>query len=329
MRLTTLSLSVLLSLPALAAETGPLHDKQPHKPGVKDAQVSLESLEPSHTFEVGGVPDWMVVTNDAVWLANRPQKKVRRIDPAANKVVAEIEFPKQVCSGLASGFGSIWVPLCDAVPGLGRIDITTNTIAATLPFGPIDTEGGITVSTDAVWIVIDTMGTLARIDPKTNTVAATIKLPPSARNPLFADGTLWVSDVENNALIMIDPATNAIIGTLPVGPRPRFMTAANGSLWTLNQADGSLTRIDTKTRMVTATIKAGIPGTGGEIAYGAGAVWTTVFDIPLTRIDGTTNVVTRQWVGSGGDSVRFGFGSVWLTHARAGLLWRFPESTAR
>ena len=53
-------------------------------------------------------------------------------------------------------------------------------------------------------------------------------------------------------------------------------------------------------------------------------MWATVFDVPLTRIDASTNKVVRQWVGNGGDSLRYGFGSLWLTDYKKGLLSRFP-----
>ena len=74
-----------------------------------------------------------------------------------------------------------------------------------------------------------------------------------------------------------------------------------------------MTRIDTSTRKVTATIPVGIPGVGGEICYGADSVWATKFGIPLTRIDTKANKVSRQWVGRGGDALRFGYDSIWLT----------------
>jgi hypothetical protein len=38
-----------------------------------------------------------------------------------------------------------------------------------------------------------------------------------------------------------------------------------------------------------------------------------------------TNKVVRQWVGQGGDSLRFGYHSIWLTDYKKGLLWRIPE----
>jgi YVTN family beta-propeller protein len=111
---------------------------------------------------------------------------------------------------------------------------------------------------------------------------------------------------------------------VPVGPKPRFLAAGGGSIWTLNQGDGTVSRIDEKSRKVVATIQAGIPGTGGDIDYGAESVWPTVFGVPLTRIDATTNTVVRQWVGKGGDSLRFGYDSIWLTDYKKGLLLRIP-----
>jgi YVTN family beta-propeller protein len=95
-----------------------------------------------------------------------------------------------------------------------------------------------------------------------------------------------------------------------------------GSIWTLNQGNGSVTRVDAKTRSVTAKIPAGIPGPGGDICYGAGAVWATVFDVPLTQISPESNKVVRQWIGAGGDAIRFRQDSLWLTDLRNGLLWR-------
>jgi hypothetical protein len=68
----------------------------------------------------------------------------------------------------------------------------------------------------------------------------------------------------------------------------------------------------------------GIPGTGGSIGYGAGPVWATSFDVPLTVIGATTNKVLRQWVGRGGDSLSFGYDSIWLSDYHRGLLWRIP-----
>jgi YVTN family beta-propeller protein len=122
----------------------------------------------------------------------------------------------------------------------------------------------------------------------------------------------------------VDAITGKIIDSVAVGPKPRFLTAGGGSIWILNQGDGTVSRVDEKSRKVIATIQVGIPGAGGDIGYGADSVWATVFDVPLTRIDATTNKVLKQWIGKGGDSLRFGYGSIWLTDYKKGLLLRIP-----
>jgi virginiamycin B lyase len=44
--------------------------------------------------------------------------------------------------------------------------------------------------------------------------------------------------------------------------------------------------------------------------------------VPLTRVNASTNKVIRQWVGEGGDSLRVGFDSIWITDYKRGLLER-------
>ena len=106
----------------------------------------------------------------------------------------------------------------------------------------------------------------------------------------------------------------------------RFQTFGAGSVWTLNQGDGTISRVDTKSRKVVATVEVGIPGTGGEIAFGLGHVWATVFQIPISEIDPETNKVTRQWFGPGGDSIRAGHGAIWLSDLRGHSLSRIDPA---
>src|ERR1039458_2559046 len=297
------------------------------KLGVKEVQIPFASLKPSATVKVGGTADWVLVTDDAVWVASTKPYAVERIDSVTNKVVATVDVSGEACSGLAYGFGSIWVPLCGDTPALVRIDAVKNTISATLPIAPAGPEGGITASDDSIWMVTDKNGTLSRIDPTTNTVRQKISIPPGSYNPLFRAGIIWITGFDSYVLVAVDAAAGKVLESVPVGPKPRFLTAGDGSIWTLNQGDGTVSRVDEKSRKVIATIQAGIPGAGGDIGYGADSVWATVFEVPLTRIDATTNKVMRQWVGNGGDSLRFGHDSI--AH---GLQERFafanPHSTS-
>jgi virginiamycin B lyase len=316
-----LALILAASTLATVAQTPGSEGNVP-KPGIKDVQVPFASIRASATIKVGGTADWVLVTDDAVWVASTKPYAVLRIDPSTNKILATIRVPGEACSGLASGFASIWVPLCGKKAALVRVDATRNRISAILPILPAGPEGGITASEDSVWIVSDKNGTLNRIDPSTNHVRQKISILPGSYNPLFSNGIVWVTGAESSLLTAVDAATGKVLESMPVGPKPRFLTVGGGSVWTLNQGDGTVSRVDEKSRKVIATIQVGIPGAGGDIGYGGESVWPTVLAVPLTRIDASTNKVVRQWVGKGGDSIRLGFDSLWLTDYKQGLLSR-------
>jgi YVTN family beta-propeller protein len=256
-----------------------------------------------------------------LWVANGPLNSVHRLDPKTNQIAATVTVGKRPCSGLTEGFGSIWSPSCGDKT-VARIDEKTNTVIATVPVGPGESEGGIAASSDAIWLVSDPAGKLARIDPKTNTVAELIDIPAKSAAVFYADGGIWVTTPEKNMLTRVDAKSNKVTDSIEVGPGPRFLTAGAGSVWTLNQGDGTVSRVDTKTRKVVATVEVGIPGSGGEIAFGFGHVWATVFTIPISEIDPESNKVVRQWTGNGGDSIRAGHDSVWLSNLRDHNVWR-------
>jgi len=172
----------------------------------------------------------------------------------------------------------------------------------------------------------DAAGALVRINPATNTVIATIQIAPGSFAVAFGGDAIWVTSNAESVLTRVDPNTNTVVATIPVGQKPRFLAVGAGSVWTLNQGDGTISRVDMTTNRLTASIDAGLPGGGGEIAVGAGSVWVTMMEIPLTRIDVATNAVVQQFVGKGGDSVRFGFGSVWLSDLAGGKLLRLDPA---
>jgi virginiamycin B lyase len=324
-----LALAIAVSTGLLCAQDTPLPaatKKRPPsapKPGVAAPGVKREmsAIQPLAVFSVEGAPDWQVITDDAVWVTNGPKGTVHRLDPKTNRVVAAISVGKRPCSGLAAGFGSIWVPNCGDQT-LSRIDLKTNQVTATLPIPPSQSEGGIAASPDAVWLVTDAKGVLSRIDPASNKVSAEIEVAPNSAGLTYGEGAVWVTSPETNLLTRVDPKTNKVTDTIEVGPRPRFLTTGAGSVWTLNQGDGTVSRVDAKTAKVVTHIQVGVPGTGGELAFGEGHVWATVFQIPLSEIDPATNRVIKQWFGPGGDSVRVGLGSVWLSNLREQTVWR-------
>lgn len=291
------------------------------KPGVPALRRDIAELKPATIYPVEGSPDWLAVTPTAAWVASARANHVvqLRADDGQVGLIVAVNRP---CAGLVAAFGSIWSPSCGDKK-LMRIDPATGAATATVDDDPENSEGGIAAGAGSVWTVVKP-STLIRIDPKTNAIVARIPLPTTAANPVFGEGFVWVSTFTHNSVVKIDPRTNALMATIVTGPAPRFITSGGGSIWTLNQGDGTVTRIDAATDKVTATIACGIPGEGGDLSYADGYVWAALFDFPLTQIDVLTNTPVRQWAGPGGDGMRAGGGSVWLSNLRQQTVWRIP-----
>jgi virginiamycin B lyase len=321
----TLIWAVWVLMPALSglhAQTSGQKLNFPKKTGVEipGVQHDIAELVPVATFPVEGHPDWMAVTDGGVWVTSSSANHVVWLDATTNQPGTIVTVAKP-CAGLAVGFGSLWIPSCGDHTVV-RVDVRTGARQGTIAVGPADSEGGIATGAGSVWIVTSKTSDLVRIDPVKNAVSARIRIAPGSFNPIFANGSIWVSSNAGGTLVRVDPATNSVVSQTPVGPRPRFVAAGAGSVWVLNQGDGTIARVDATSGKRTAVIAAGIPGLGGEIAFGGGAVWATVFDFPITRIDAATNTVTGQWHGPGGDSIRYGHGAVWLSSLLGAKVWR-------
>ena len=193
------------------------------KPGVADVQVPFGWLKPSATFKIGGTADWVLVTDDAVWVKRTKPYSVQRIDPATNTVVAKVRLSGEACSGLAFGFGSVWVPVCGKKPLLARVDALTHRITAVLPIAPAGPEGGITASSDSVWMVTDREATtLSRINPATNTVRQKVSIAAGSYNPLSSCNMVWITGLARNVLTAVDASSGKVLAAIPVGSKPRF-----------------------------------------------------------------------------------------------------------
>src|SRR5262249_7881897 len=152
---------------------------------------------------------------------------VARIDPKTNQVLGMIATGSKPCSGLAIGFGSLWVPNCGDHT-LVRVDLKTGAIQATIHTPIADSQGGIAGAAGSGSMMLASQGTLARFDPDTNRVVAHIALPAGSFVPAFGEGGLWVTSTEGGSVTRVDPKTNLPVETIKVGKRPRFLSVGEG-----------------------------------------------------------------------------------------------------
>jgi streptogramin lyase len=289
---------------------------------------SIGELNVAAKLHLGKTADWVAIAPDAVWVGSTGPFAVHRIDAKTNRQVAIVKLPGEPCAGLAIGFGSLWVPLCGRTQTLAQVDLESNKLLNVFKVGAAAAEGGVTTSPDSVWLVVDKGGSLARIDPATGAVRQTVRVPPGSYNPLYSDGQVWVTRADGAELTAVDAVTGVVSATAQTGPGPRFLTAGAGAVWTLNQGDGTLTRVDVVTKKTTKSIALGTPGHGGDISFGGGMVWTTVWKTPLSVVDGASATLLCQWKGPGGDSLGIGDGAIWLTDYKGGTVSKFSLDDA-
>jgi DNA-binding beta-propeller fold protein YncE len=281
------------------------------------------------TLHIRGFADFLVLDDDHAWVTN--EGRVERLASGDSIPVATVLIAAP-CGAMAIDFGALWVVNC-RTKALVRVDLSTARVVAEIPTGVADPTGELSVATGAssVWLLTDAGGVLSRIDPATNRVSARIAVLPHSYAAVFGYGSVWISTTgragahEAGSVQRIEPATNRVAATIRVGPTPRFLAAGEGGVWTLNQGDGTVSRIDPATNTLVATIATAVPGSGGDIAAGAGRVWVRASAILLQAIDPRQNaVVERYGPPAGSGAVRANSRHVWVTAHDIHTVWVLP-----
>jgi virginiamycin B lyase len=311
---------------AIIGHAGQTSDQKPDqtkkgekKPAPPPLRIRFTQLKPDAVFDLAGSRA-LAVIDDAVWVSNRAAGTVARLDPKTNKVAQVIAVGKEPCGAPVGGFGSLWVSLC-GLPGVARVDLTTNAVTATIKTSVGGQPRPLAIGVGSLWLLTDERGTLARFDPTTNAAVAEAYLASGSNALAFGQGALWATSAAGNLLTRINPNTNLIVETIAVGKAPRAVAVGEGAIWTLNQGDATVSRVDPKTNKTTDTITLGPIGAAGEIAAGEGSVWVSAGGTPLIRLDPRINLVVQQFTGTGGGGVVVGQGSLWIA-ASDTAVWR-------
>ena len=147
----------------------------------------ITGSETSSSF-AGFGPSAVAVGAGAVWVANRGENAVVRMNPRTLSVVRTVSVGRSP-RGVAFADGVVWVAN-EGDDVVTRID-TSSYSTTTIPVG--DGPGAIAVGAGAVWVVNRDDATVSRIDPETNDVVATIALAHRPAGIAVNGQTVWVA----------------------------------------------------------------------------------------------------------------------------------------
>jgi streptogramin lyase len=246
-------------------------------------------------IHIGGDPDWLAVGFGSVWVSVPKTDEIVRINPVSNTIQARIKVSGEPCYGIGIGKTHVWVLTCKGQT-LERIRPWDNKVDAKTPVHVAPHgEGAIAVAQNAVWYVGNQNGHSAELVRLTGSTPRITEVGTDSAVVNAAFGSIWVTSSGESKVYRVDPAQQRVIAKISVPAGPRFTTVGGGSIWVLSQSNGSVSRIDPEGNKLVATIEAGVPGAGGDIAYGGGRLWVAAAGTPLMRIDPQSNQVLEQY----------------------------------
>jgi virginiamycin B lyase len=303
-------------------------------PGIAGHQLPLQKIPVTERIQVPAGPGWLEVGYGSIWVSKSDTHEVLRIDPIAGRVVAKIPVGGDPELGIGVGLGFLWIP--DPKNGtITQISPDTNRVVRVIKV-PLaaDPEGSIGVGAGSLWVLTNNggtdSGTLTRLDARSGKVQANIPVQPQSHAALFAFDAVWVTSSVKNTVRRIDPGTNRVTDTIEVAAQPRFMASGDDAVWVFSQGDGSVSRIDSRKPRVAAHIALDVPGEGGDLAVGEGAVWVSAEGVPVSQVDPVRNELVSQFVGGKkDDTMRVGFGSIWVISELDGEIWRISADALK
>ena len=182
-------------------------------------RIDPESNTVSARFEVGapGIVD-LVAAFDALWVLDRTDGSVVRVDPKRNRVVGRISVSEPVG---AVGLGdSLWVVTSGGT--LSRIDPASNQVISTLETGVAGTQG-IVAAKDRLWL--RTSSQVVAVDPSTAGTVVSVEVGGIAS---FArdGGQLWATACAPKGVapcaweaVPIDPSSGRIGARVAIGTK--------------------------------------------------------------------------------------------------------------
>jgi ABC-type transport system substrate-binding protein len=228
-----------------------------------------------------------VAAEGQVWVLDRDDRTLARIDPRTNTVAQTIALAGQPGDVLLSA-GTLWVASRTDGTVL-RIDPGTGRTKSVVSTG--GNPSSLAASDGAVWVATDGPGSLARIDARTGTVTNTIRVGDAPTAVAAAPSGLWVLDPLDATVARVDPRRNAVTATIALGGQPAALAESGGDIWIADQRDGTLLRLAPGHDVVT---RFGLSGHLSALAASGSGLWAAIDAAGASHRGGTLTAVYSE-----------------------------------
>ena len=242
---------------------------------------------------VGRDPIGVAAGPEGVWVTNRRDGTVARIDPATNEMSSALPVGRLPLT-IASGAGSVWIA-DEGAAEVVRVDPAAARVVARIWVGTH--PSGLAVGGNAVYATSFDQGTVVQIDPATNTIVARQSLAgvagalfpgfvsPAPGAAALGEGALWVACQGDGSVYRLDPRDLHVVTRIPLGTRPSGIATGGDAVWVTLYDEFTVVKIDPRTNaLVGEPIPVGVRPV--LAAWGADALWVTnAWSKNLSRID--------------------------------------------
>jgi peptide/nickel transport system substrate-binding protein len=237
------------------------------------------------TIDVGGEPTGLAFGAGSLWVADGQGRTVAQIAPAANKVVRRIGVGNAAVA-IAAGYGAVWVgSAVDAT--VVRIDARSGK-----PGRPIAVQArpsALAAGAGSIWVASDTTARVVRLDPRSGAPRASIHVGDGPSAVAVGAGAVWVANRGDGTISRIDPRSE-VAETVRVGREPRALVTDRNGVWVGDGAAGKVIRLDRRGRRVTTQVDVG--SSPAALAILGGTVWAATLAPAAAHRGGTLRVTS-------------------------------------
>jgi streptogramin lyase len=191
------------------------------------ASVSPVTGRVAADVAVGREPSALAFGDGAVWVGNRADQTISRIDLPTRRVTT-IGVGTDI-RALATGFGALWIA-GGSDRTLTKVDLLTGAVQAT--FTPSASGGAVTAVTTGLGSVWATTadGELLRVDPWHDVLLRRIRVPAPATGIAVAGDALYVTGGGLGSVTTVG-RTGLTSSLRTLGPASNPVVTEDGSLW--------------------------------------------------------------------------------------------------